>query len=317
MGISILLYPLIHHSLFLRDGSLGGDNTQNNLMDYFLGHSRENPEDTAGAVNELFGVQKEIQNILSEISASSSANDLYVSSALTAIHMEVNTFGAENVFGSISLDVKLQKIQSQSVDSCEEEDLLENGGNMIEFEGKYVNINVFLRFMDPIVLDLDGDGFDLRSVEDGVIYDIAGNGSEVQTGFVQGDDALLFLDSNGDGFCTSGKELFGNQEGAANGFAELSEYDENNDGVINEEDSVYKDLKVWNDLNGDGKSQADEIRTLEEAGVSELSLGYEDTDVDNAGNKITQQGTFSRNDGTVGRMVDVDFRYSEYAIFDY
>ncbi len=291
---------------------------QKTLIDYLMDNSEEQPEATSGIIGDIFGAQLEVQNTLSAIKSSSAASgSTYISSALTAIDMEVDMFGSDSFFGSINMEVKIQKIESMAVDTCSEDQLVENGGDMIEFQGQYVNINVFLRYMDPIVLDLAGDGLDLRSIEDGVVYDIKGDGSEVQTGFVQGDDALLFFDSDGNGYCSSGTELFGNQEGDANGFAELSKYDENNDGVINSDDSVYKDLKVWNDLNGDGKSQVDEIRTLEEAGVSELSLEYEDTSIENAGNVITQQGTFTRNDGTSGYMVDVDFQYSEYTIFDY
>ncbi len=290
---------------------------QKTLIDYLMENSKDQPEATNGILEDVFGAQFEVQNTLSAIKSSSAGDSTYVSSALTAIDMEINMFGSDNFFGSINMEVKMQKIESMSVDSCSEDQLVENGGEMIEFQGKYVNINVFVKFMDPIVLDLNGDGLDLRSIEDGVVYDIKGDGSEVQTGFVQGDDALLFFDSDGNGYCSSGTELFGNQEGDANGFAELSSYDENNDGVINSADSVYKDLKVWNDLNGDGKSQLDEIRTLEEAGVSELSLEYEDTSIENAGNVITQQGTFTRSDGTSGYMVDVDFQYSDYTIFDY
>ena len=292
--------------------------TQKTLIDYLLENSKDKPKDTAGAVNELFGVQKEVQDLLTTISKSSLASSSnLIASSLTAIDMEVATFGAESVFGSLSMEVKLQNIQQYAVTSCDESDLLENGGDMIEFEGKYINVSIFVKFMDPVVLDMNGDGINLRSVEDGVIYDIKGDGSEVQTGFVQGDDALLFFDENGDGFCSSGKELFGDQEGDLNGFAEMAKYDENNDGVLNSKDSIYKDLKIWNDLNGDGKSQADEIRTIEAAGVKELGLGYEDISENNAGNKITQQGGFTRSDGTLGRMVDVEFQYTEYNIFDY
>ncbi len=292
--------------------------TQNTLIDYLLEKSKDKPQETAGAVDELFGVQKEVQNLLATISKSSLASSSnLISSSLSAINMEVDAFGAENVFGSLSMKIKLQNIQQYAVTSCDESDLLENGGDMIEFEGKYINVSIFVEFMDPVVLDMNGDGIDLRSVQDGVIYDIKGDGSEVRTGFVQGDDALLFFDENGDGFCSSGKELFGDQEGDLNGFAKMAKYDENNDGVLNSMDSIYENLKIWNDLNGDGKSQADEIRTLEAAGVKELGLGYEDISENNAGNKITQQGGFTRNDGTLGRMVDVQFQYTEYNIFDY
>ena len=291
--------------------------TRKTLIDYLLEISDKDPEKAAGTVSDIFDAHNEIQDRLASIAGSSASKDSYISSALKAISMEVDTFGAENIFGSISMEVKMQKMEAYTVDSVEDCELVENGGDMIEYEGKYVKISIFLHFVDPVVLDLDGNGIDLRSVQDGVVYDIKGDGSEVQTGFVQGDDALLFFDSNGDGVCTSGKEMFGDQEGDANGFAEMSRYDENHDGVLNSEDAIYKDLKVWNDLNGDGKSQKDEIRTLEAAGVSELSLGYDDIFEENAGNMITQDGAFTRNDGTRGRMVDVQFRYTQHNIFDY
>ena len=44
-----------------------------------------------------------------------------------------------------------------------------------------------------------------------------------------GDDALLALDRNGNGRIDDGRELFGDQHGAANGFAELARFDDNGD----------------------------------------------------------------------------------------
>ena len=41
------------------------------------------------------------------------------------------------------------------------------------------------------------------------------------------------------------------------GFAVLAELDENHDGIIDENDSVWQDLRVWV-YNGDGVAQDDE-----------------------------------------------------------
>ena len=282
---------------------------QSSLVDYLYNMSENNEQSAAGTVNELFTVQQELASILNSLSESSFAGASSVYSSVKAINMEVETFGVENIFSSIRMDVKVSRIEQYSKESVEDSELLENGGKMIEFKGKYIDVSLFVQIMDPIVLDLDGDGLNLKSLDDGVVFDLKGDGSEVKTGFVQGDDALLFYDSNGDGFCSDGKELFGDQEGDANGFAKLGKYDSNDDGVINLEDSVYNKLKVWNDYNGDGISQKYEIRSLAEAGVEELGLGYTSVLKENAGNFITEQGYFRRSDGVLNEMSDVQFRY--------
>lgn len=65
---------------------------------------------------------------------------------------------------------------------------------------------------------------------------------------------------------TTGGELFGDQtqlaDGttAATGFQALSGLDSNDDGKINADDAVFDELKVWQDKNQDGISQADELK---------------------------------------------------------
>ncbi len=173
---------------------------------------------------------------------------------------------------------------------------------LVEVEGR---VEIRLVFGDPLVLDLAGDGIDLRSVRDGATFDIAGTGRAVQTAFVQGDDAFLFRDTNGDGLLTDGRELFGDQEGDAHGFAELARHDDNADGVIDARDAIWSELRLYQDLDGDGQVGADETRTLGAAGVSSLGLAYQDaSQTDRHGNRIAQSGAFTRTDGSRGALVD-------------
>lgn len=178
----------------------------------------------------------------------------------------------------------------------------------LEVRSASVMISSFLMFADPVVLDMNGDGLHLRGAEDGVSFDMAGTGTRQQTGFVRGDDALLYLDRDGNGLLDDGKELFGDQEGDAHGFAELSKYDGNGDGWIDASDAAYDELKVFQDWNSDGVNQPDESRTLVEAGVERIAVASRAThEVDAGGNIIGRAGAFVCRDGSEGRAYDIWF----------
>jgi hypothetical protein len=178
-----------------------------------------------------------------------------------------------------------------------------------EFSASVSSTEVVVEQGDPIVLDLDGDGVELSRYQDGARFDLLGSGRAQQTAFVQGGDAFLALDRNGDGLINSGKELFGEQHGARNGFEELSRFDDNNDGVINRRDSVFNELRLFRD-NGNGITEAGELLTLAEAGVKEIDLGYRDVDQRAAGgNRIAQIASFLRSDGSRGQAADALLNY--------
>ncbi len=159
---------------------------------------------------------------------------------------------------------------------------------------------------DPLVFDLGGEGINLTSADDGVYFDIKGDGSPVQTAFIQGNNAFLYLDENGNGVADDANELFGDQGGHANGFEKLRQYDDNGDGIIDENDAVYSQLRLWRDLNGDGVNQADESLTLAEAGIKSIDLNYnKDYELDEHGNVIGEKSSFTRTDGSQGLVADV------------
>jgi hypothetical protein len=53
----------------------------------------------------------------------------------------------------------------------------------------------------------------------------------------------LVLDRNGNGKVDDGRELFGPQ--TDNGYGELAQYDEDGNGWIDENDSIFQHLKIW------------------------------------------------------------------------
>jgi hypothetical protein len=77
--------------------------------------------------------------------------------------------------------------------------------------------------LSPLVLDLDGNGYDLSARSDtaSTYFDLGTDGSAESTGWVAGGDGLLAIDSNHNGTVDNGAELFGDQTGYANGFEDL------------------------------------------------------------------------------------------------
>ena len=167
----------------------------------------------------------------------------------------------------------------------------------------------------PIALDLDGDGVETTGVTAGAYFDHDANGFAEQTGWAGADDGLLAMDRDGNGTIDSGKELFGDQtilssgQKASNGFQALADLDDNKDGKIDTNDSAYSQLKVWQDIDGDGYSSEDELLSLSDAGVASINTGYTDANITDAnGNTIKQDGSFTKSDGTTGAASDVYFQ---------
>lgn len=168
----------------------------------------------------------------------------------------------------------------------------------------------------PLILDLDGDGVETTSVTDGTHFDHDANGFAEQTGWAASDDGLLVWDRNGDGRINNGRELFGNNtilknsSRAADGFQALAEWDDNADGRIDLSDSVWSNLKVWQDYNGDGYSNDYELYTLDEVGITGLSTAYTNSNVtDPNGNTLIMAGAFQKSDMSTGQMSDYSFRH--------
>lgn len=139
----------------------------------------------------------------------------------------------------------------------------------------------------PVLINLDGNDFELTSPEDGVLFPIEGGAESIQIAWTVpgGNQGWLALDRNGNGRIDDGTELFGNHtpqpvSQEPNGFLALAVYDSaehggNGDGAISAADTIYGQLRLWIDRNHDGVSQPTELTTLSQSGVTEISLHYQ------------------------------------------
>ncbi|MFL9915254.1 hypothetical protein PQR75_07620 [Paraburkholderia fungorum] len=115
-------------------------------------------------------------------------------------------------------------------------DFLKDPLNITGFFRKLV---LTLGMVDPLILDIDGDGIQTTNPDTSTAYfDFDNSGSRTHTGWISAGDGFLVLDRNHNGTIDSGAELFSNftplANGAlaANGFDALRDFDANKDGII-------------------------------------------------------------------------------------
>lgn len=136
-------------------------------------------------------------------------------------------------------------------------------------ETKTIKEDTQMVFCDPLVINV---GSNVASVTDQKFYfDLDADGSEEEVSFAGAGSGFLALDKNGDGKINDGNELFGTQSG--DGFKDLSTYDSDHNGWIDENDDVFHKLKIWT-KDADGN---DRLISLKDADVGAIHLGNVNT----------------------------------------
>jgi|GEM_PF-1444246 len=112
---------------------------------------------------------------------------------------------------------------------------------------------------DPLILSLGSNAVDLKST--GADFDFYGNGERRQLPDLGNGQYYLMRDINKNQRLDSGLELFGPKTGQ--GFSELAELDDNQNGFIEASDSQWQSLNLWSRQQG--------IQSLQQANIAAIS----------------------------------------------
>ncbi len=161
----------------------------------------------------------------------------------------------------------------------------------------------------PLVVDFSGGNPQLSAPNLGAFFDMMGTGTKYQYSWPSNPNSVLFLayDKFNDGNIKDINQLFGNNtvgpdgKTASNGFEALKKFDENGDGFIDENDSIFYQLKLWSDKNENGISEPGELYTLAQKGIKRIDLHYTSNNImlDSYGNSSRQNSTVTTASGTV------------------
>ena len=172
------------------------------------------------------------------------------------------------------------------------------------YEEFYGEISFTGRNVDPLVVNLNGNAAQLTNQR--VSFDLDGDGVEEQVAFASGDSAFLAIDKNGNGSIDDGSELFGPQSGS--GFADLAQYDSNQDGLIDSLDDIWQELVlVQRDEQGN-----ESLLSLSDVGISAFVLERTSSPFSLFNDQgartgiIRETGLYVKDDGSVDSLQHVD-----------
>ena len=159
-------------------------------------------------------------------------------------------------------------------------------------------------FIDPLVINV---GSDITHISDqSFFFDLDCDGTDDKISNLGSGSGFLAYDKNEDGKINDGSELFGTKSG--NGFKDLSIYDLDHNGWIDENDEIYEKLKIWI-RNEDG---TDTLLGLKESDVGAIYLGNATTEMSHHNSDFVMSamtrssGIYLRESGGVGTVQQLD-----------
>lgn len=263
--------------------------------------------DFGNSIGDYAGFNWDINSILKNPNSWDSIADQFLDT-ITAIGPDNHAKAGMMAAFSMEISKLLEEYEKNKdkIDSIDPE----YGDNLKSFDQKVSNttqqvIHLANVYGTPLVLDLDGDGISTISMLDNKsLFDFTDR-TEVSHGWIDPSDGFLVLDRNDNGLIDSYKELFGSED--LDGFSMLAEFDENNDGIIDNQDAIFSQLRVWVDQNSDAVSQNNELFTLEELGIASINLDAKMQTVSDQNNLIPLSSHFTLTTGETREIADVYF----------
>lgn len=157
---------------------------------------------------------------------------------------------------------------------------------------------------DPLIINLYGGAAQLTDTA--FSFDIDADGRSESVSFATGGSGFIAFDRNGDNRINDGSELFGSRSG--DGFADLAQHDDDGNGFIDSNDTIYAKLKFYaRDENGN-----ESMRALSDVGVATIGLqsSYSPATLrGTAGQElgsVRSTGIYVLHSGVVGTVQQVD-----------
>lgn len=135
----------------------------------------------------------------------------------------------------------------------------------INLKSSFTNRRIVnLKFTDPLAISFNGSSVGLSNKR--ISFDIDADGRPDQISALQKGQGYLALDKNQNGKIDDASELFGAFSG--DGFGDLAKFDDDKNGFIDKNDSIFSKLRIWEN---DGESSR--LLALGEVGVGAIYLG--------------------------------------------
>jgi hypothetical protein len=157
-------------------------------------------------------------------------------------------------------------------------DSVKDAKEVADLKDKQKTLGSMGRAITPILVPLV-EGLrlsELVNANAAVTFDLDGTGLPRQWGWITPKAAWLVFDPHGQGRITSALQMFGSVTFWifwCDGYAALRSLDDDNDGTLR--GAELRGIALWRDTNSNGVSEAGEVRTVSEWGISAISCAGE------------------------------------------
>ena len=248
--------------------------------------------------DELTTKDQNFQNptISTHLNIEQNSNVLYNSTGKR--YVGADAVSALRTFESEEMSLSI-KAQVQTTDKNIEVNL------NVNLKRSFVELSNFTRaeleLSDPLVISLNGQ---MPSLSDEKFeFDIDSDGTMWQISKLRDGSGFLALDKNENGAIDDGSELFGTKSG--NGFSDLAEFDDDGNGWIDKNDSIFNKLRIWQKTDTE-----DKLIVLGESGIGAIFLGNVNSEfsigLDNKLGQLRNTGFFLKDIGEAGLITQID-----------
>lgn len=182
-----------------------------------------------------------------------------------------------------------------------------------------------LRSASPLFINMGSNGnqTELSPISEGVMFDILGKNAKPvahakkRISWFVDPNYMFIVKPNRNGQVLGVDEMFGNNtqgpdgKMAADGFHALAKYDANRDTIIDADDEVFNQLRLWSDTNLDGIAEPGELFYLDFMGIEAIDLNFNPKyyELDKYGNEIKYKSVVKMKDQSLKLVFDLWFRY--------